>query len=116
MKTILRTQLLSLGAAAVFLAIDLNAQIASPTSSLQSTTTTNLSRFAPGDTNAIAERIAALQSRMASAPQSAVANVVSTNAAKIGDDPYGVWKLYIVDDTTDQRSGSISGSWCLILN
>lgn len=32
-----------------------------------------------------------------------------------GTDPRGDWKLYIVDDT-GQRSGSISGSWCLILN
>lgn len=29
--------------------------------------------------------------------------------------PNGVWNLYIVDDT-NQRSGFVSGSWCLILN
>ncbi len=30
-------------------------------------------------------------------------------------DPRSIWRLHIVDDTA-QRSGSISGSWCLILN
>lgn len=38
-----------------------------------------------------------------------------TKGGFIGKDPRGVWKLYIVDDT-NQRSGFISGSWCLILN
>ena len=32
-----------------------------------------------------------------------------------GTNPNGVWKLYVVDDT-NQKSGWISGSWCLILH
>jgi hypothetical protein len=32
-----------------------------------------------------------------------------------GINPNGIWRLCVVDDT-NQRSGFISGSWCLILN